>query len=147
MKGAIVERNIIYGNAGVVQIEEGVRGAPMTVAGNDVAGGYPGDGNVDQPPSFGNDRIYGQATSVQYDPQRGVSTIDTRDVSSGESVAGRVFNIGQRWGLIKAFDGAAGQIMVWGDMRTVDPADTRFEIAHTYTLRAAVAGGAGATGE
>jgi hypothetical protein len=44
--------------------------------------------------------------------------------------------------VIRSVDG--GRMSVWGDLRPIDPSDTRFEITHTYQLRRPAAGGAGA---
>jgi hypothetical protein len=143
LKGPLVTRNIIYANAGETQIEEQSE-TPMIARGNDVQGGYRGEGNVDDPPSFGDDRAYGQISSISYDALLGTSTLTSADVSS-EKLAGRVLNLGTRWGVIRNVDG--GRISAWGDLRPIDPSDTRFEIVHTYQLRRPAAGGAGATSD
>ena len=139
-KPAVVTENIIYGNAGAVQIEGGSE-YPLIVTGNDIQGGHAGEGNFDEPISFGNDRLTGTANSVTYDARRTHTTLTTVEIGGGERVVGRAIRLGDKWGLVKSF--ANGRIVVWGDLRTPNP-ETRFEIPMSYVLRSAAPRGVGA---
>ncbi len=142
-KPAVVTENIIYGNAGDVQIDGGSV-YPLIVTRNDIQGGHAGEGNFDEPISFGNDRLTGTASSVQYDARRTQTTLTTAEIGSGERVVGRTIRLGDKWGLVKSF--ADGKVVVWGDLRTPNP-ETRFEIPMSYVLRGAAPRGVGATWE
>jgi hypothetical protein len=116
----------------------------LIVTGNDIQGGHSGEGNFDEPISFGNDRLTGTASSVKFDARRAQTTLTTAEIGNGERVAGRVIRLGDRWGVVKSF--AQGQMVIWGDLRTPHP-ETRFEITMTYVLRGAAPRGVGAAWE
>lgn len=141
LKPSIIRDNVFYSNAGgQLGAEEGTE-API-VAGNDVQGGYKGggEGNFDQKPDFVNDAIEGKVSSIDYDAERALTTIKVAETTGSEKLAGRVVNVGDRWGTIK--QAGDGQIIAWGDLRPKQPAN-QFKIWSSYQLRTALAGDAG----
>ncbi len=139
LKPPVIARNLFYGNrSGQIGVEGDE--API-VTGNDVQGGYKGEGNFDQRPQFLDDGLKGRFDSLDYDRQRALTTLAVEKSFGGAELVGRIIRVGDAWGLIRR--AGEGRLVVWGDLRPKEPGVTEFEIAPTYQLRAALAGGVG----
>jgi len=111
IRPSVVRRNVLRGNtAAQILLED----TEALVQGNNVQGGFAGEGNRDADPRLDTARRPFSVQRVTYDPVAGSSVVSVISTPSGSEVAGRVARIGERWGVVKRID---RNIEVWGDVR------------------------------
>jgi hypothetical protein len=140
IKPPVVVGNVIYSNGGGQLGIEGSGEDTPSVKNNDIQGGYKGaggDGNFDEKPQFVDDGAKADVKSIEYDADHATTSISA-DLANTDKAAGRIVNVGDKWGVIKEAGG--GKIIVWGDLSS-DQKPATVTLAPTYRLKTALAHG------
>jgi hypothetical protein len=135
LKPPVVTENLIYGNRGGQFSAVNTGDDAPTVSQNNIQGGYGGEGNFDEKPSFADDGAKAPIRSLDYDEDRIVTEVAVADVPAGDELVGRVAHVGNKWSVIK--ECSDGKIVVWGDLRPAGQQSSglEFHIAPSYELR------------
>jgi hypothetical protein len=115
----VVRGNILRGNRGA-QLQLG--GPELArVEGNNVEGGYAGDGNRDADPHRETRRHPATVTGIAYDPATARSRLAVESLPlPPTALPGRVVRVGNRWGVVHS--ASARELIAWGDLRSPGPA-------------------------